>query len=140
MYYNIVNGGYLPIILVVGEQRRQLASNSAVLSGFKQVNISVVEAMTIVAWVQQHQPDLIIFDMEYRQIINLGLITALRLDWLTRKIPILVIGNLITSELQSRASLDCDAYLKKPYTVRQLEQAICSLVPTPACKFYLTTV
>lgn len=140
MYYNTVRGHYLPTILIVQENQTKLASDSEILSGFNQVNIPVVEAMTIVAWVQRHQPDLVIFDIDYLQIVNLGLITALRLDWLTRKIPILVISNVSNKELQSRANLDCNAYLRKPYVTRELEQAICSLVPTAACKSYVTMI
>ncbi len=140
MYYNIVSGHYLPTILIVQENQTKLASDSAILSEFNQINIPVVEAMKIVVWVQRHQPELVIFDIDYSQIVNLGLITALRLDWLTRKIPILVISNVAHKELQSRASLDCDAYLRKPYVTRELEQAICSLVPTPACKSYVTII
>ncbi|MGL5794401.1 MAG: response regulator [Waterburya sp.] len=140
MYYNLVNGHYLPTILIAQENQTKLASDSAILSGFNQANIPVVEAMTIVTWVQRHQPDLVIFDIDYLQIVNLGLISALRLDWLTRKIPILVISNLSNKELQSRANLDCNAYLKKPYVTRELEQAICSLAPIATCKSYITSI
>jgi PleD family two-component response regulator len=140
MYYKISHDHYLPTVLIVQENQTKLASDSAILSGFNQVNIPRVEATTIVIWVQRHQPDLIIFDIDYSQIVQLGLITALRLDWLTRKIPILVISNISTKELQSRVSLDCNAYLKKLYSTKELEQTICSLVPTPACKSYVTVI
>jgi CheY-like chemotaxis protein len=136
MHYKIVRGHHLPTILIVQDNQTKLGSDSPILSAFNQVDIPVVNSMTVVIWVQQHQPDLVIFDIEYSQIINLGLITALRLDWLTRKIPILVISNMSHRDLQSETSLDCNAYLKKPYATKELEQAICSLVPTPACKSY----
>ncbi|BAZ46000.1 two-component hybrid sensor and regulator [Chondrocystis sp. NIES-4102] len=139
MYYNTIHDDYLPTVLVVQEHQVKLASNSQILSTFNQINIPVINAMTVVAWVQQHQPDLIIFDLEYSRIINLGLVTALRLDWLTRKIPILVIGCL-ADRLQFEASLDYDGYLRKPYSTRELEQAICSLVSTPACRSLITLI
>lgn len=132
MYYNIIHDDYVPTVLVVQEHQVKLASNSQILARYNQVDIPIINAVTVVAWVQQHQPDLIIFDLEYLKIVNLGLITALRLDWLTRKVPIIVIGCL-ADRLQFDASLDYDAYLRKPYSTRELEQAICSLVSTPAC-------
>ncbi|MEM6610778.1 MAG: hypothetical protein AAF652_00705 [Cyanobacteria bacterium P01_C01_bin.72] len=107
----------------------QFANQSSLIAAFNLVNISISEPATILSWVQQYQPDLVILNLEWSQVIELQLITALRLDWLTRNIPILMLGNSPASE-ETSAALDYDAYLTKPYSNSALEGAIYSLIPT----------
>jgi len=121
-----------PTLLVVQQVQEQLAPNSAILASLNQIYISILRASTIVSWVQQHQPDLIILDLKWSEAIDLQLISALRLDWLTRNIPILVIADSIPS--QSAKNLDYDFCLIEPYSPLELEQSICSLISIPICK------
>jgi len=121
-----------PTILVVSSGQEKLAPNSAVVASLNQVYISVLEAPRIISWVQQHQPDLIVVDLSRSQIIDLQFVTALRLDWLTRNIPILIVANPFS--LQSFKGLDYDACLIEPYSLKELEQTICTLMFIPACK------
>ncbi|MEL6581605.1 MAG: hypothetical protein AAFQ14_17830 [Cyanobacteria bacterium J06621_12] len=118
-------------LLVVSNHQISLTPESSIIAAFNQVNISILEIVRILPWVQQHQPDLIILDLEWTQVIDLQLITALRLDWLTRHIPILILANSPVSR-QTSASLDYDACLTKPYSHAALEQIICSLAPLAA--------
>ncbi|MEM7592850.1 MAG: response regulator [Cyanobacteria bacterium P01_A01_bin.83] len=122
-----------PTVLVVGKDRAIPISDSLVIASLNQVYISILEAAKILAWVQQHQPDLIVIDIGWSQIIKLQLITALRLDWLTRNIPIIVITSNQAKQIDEQTTLDCDAFLIKPYAIKDLEQTICSLISTPAC-------
>ena len=124
-----------PTILLVSNDRNLLSSDSLIISSLNQVCISILEATQIITWIQQHQPDLIILDLGWSEIINLQLITALRLDWLTRNIPIAIITNSGNQPFCSLATLDYDACLIKPFTTQELEQTICSLISTPACKY-----
>ena len=114
-------------LLVVGSNQMQFAPKSFAIAGFNLVNISILEPATILSWVQQYQPDLVILNLEWSQVIELQLITALRLDWLTRNIPILMLGNSPTSE-ETTATLDYDAHLTQPYSNSALERAIYSLI------------
>ncbi|MEM8720041.1 MAG: response regulator [Cyanobacteria bacterium P01_G01_bin.39] len=125
-----------PTVLVVSKDRAIPISDSLVIASLNQVYISISEAAKILAWVQQHQPDLIVLDIGWSQIIKLQLITALRLDWLTRNIPIIVITNNQAKQIDDQTILDCDAFLVKPYAIKDLEQTICSLISTPACQKY----
>ncbi len=111
-----------------------LASNSSLLTSFRQVFLSVSDANNALSWVQQHQPDLIILNLEWSQIVRLQLIAALRLDWLTRNIPIMLIVSSTAQGLHSTAQLDYDACLVKPYSITDLDRKICSLVSIPACE------
>ena len=120
-----------PTLLVINRDRKQLALNSAIVASFNCVYMSVAEANTIVNWVQEHQPDLIIIDLKWTQIVQLQLISILKLDWLTRDIPILTIADAL---LESSTGIDYDAYLNKSHSALELEQIICSLISVPACK------
>ncbi|MGF1589479.1 MAG: two-component system response regulator [Pleurocapsa sp.] len=127
-------------VLIVNNNEVNLASNSAILTSLQQVFLSVSEAHKAISWVQQHQPDLIILDLEWSQIVQIQLITALRLDWLTRNIPIMLIVNSTVQELCTNAQLNYDACLVKPYSTQDLERKICSLVSIPACELYVQAV
>lgn len=140
MKNNVFPDQYSPTVLVVKDDQTRLVSDSLVLDSLHKVYLPVLQAREILSWVQQHQPDLIILDLEWLQIVNLELIAVLRLDWLTRNIPILVITDSSTKQFQSRANLDYDAYLIKPYSTIELEQAICSLVSSPTCLYQSITV
>ncbi len=127
-------------VLIVNNNGVKLGSNSLILASFHQVFLSVSEVHPAISWVQQHQPDLIILDLEWSPIAQLQLITALRLDWLTRNIPIMLIVNSTVKGLGINEQLDYDACLVKPYSMTDLERTICSLVSTPACELYATAV
>ena len=113
-------------LLIVNGDRTELSNHSTVLTSFNQIYFSITEALNIFSWAQQHQPDLIILDLKWSEVVELQLIAALRLDWLTRNIPILMITD--SPPVPSAASLDYNAYLTKPYTLLELEQTICSLL------------
>ncbi len=134
MNHSIFSNGYLPTILIARDYPAELVFDSPILASFNQVYAPIIEAMAILAWVQQHQPDLIILDIQWSKIVELGLITTLRLDWLTRNIPIVIIGSLSEQKIQPKTNLDGNAYLTKPYSTQELEKVVCSLVPCPACK------
>ena len=119
-------------LLIVNDDRAKLFANSTVLTSFNQIYFSITEALNIFSWAQQYQPDLIILDLKWSEVVELQLIPALRLDWLTRNIPILMIAD--SAPLQSVASLDYNAYLTKPYSLFELEQTICSLISLPIYK------
>lgn len=128
MKNNVFQEDYSPTILVVKNDQAELASDSPILASFNKFHIPLVPATEILSWVQQHQPDLIILDIEWSEIVKSELIAVLRLDWLTRNIPILVITNFSANQLKPRANVDCDACLMRPYSAIELEQAICSLL------------
>ena len=118
----------LPVILVVQDSKTELTSNSIIINSFRQVYISIHQNSNILVWIQQNQPDLIILNLEWSKLGDMGLVTALRSDWLTQNIPLIAIGDC-TSLLNS----DCDARLVKPYSTSDLEKTICSLISSPVC-------
>ena len=135
MNQKVTGNYYLPTLLLINDQPEKLEINSSILASLKQVSMSILEAREILSWIQQYQPDLIILNARLSQIINLQLITTLKLDWLTRNIPILLITTA-AQKLQSEKTLDYDACLIAPYSPVELDKTICSLVSVPACNVY----
>ena len=127
MNYRVVSNSHQPTILTIGNDRTELAFNSTLLASFELV-YATFEKQTL-SWIQQHQPDLIVLDLEASQQL-LSLIATLKLDWLTRDIPILAIANSAAQQLRRPADLDCDACLIRPYSTVELEQKLNSLLPS----------
>lgn len=125
-----------PTVLVINNNQSKLPTNSLLLASLNQVCIPILESSKILDWIQQHQPDLIVLDIAWSQIINLQLIAALRLDWLTRNIPIMIITGSTHQQIETLGQLDYDAFLIKPYSTKELGQKICSLLRTPVCEAY----
>ncbi|WP_019509073.1 two-component system response regulator [Pleurocapsa sp. PCC 7319] len=123
-------------ILIATHNRGQkrLGANSRILALYDQVYIYSKKTTTILSWIQQHQPDLVVLDFEISQIKKMELISVLRLDWLTRNIPIIIITNLASQQKLATTNLDFNACLVEPYSLQELERVICSLVPIPDCE------
>lgn len=134
MNQNTTSEYILPTLLVLNNNQTKLVFDSSIVTSLNQVHISILAASKIISWVQQYQPDLIVIDLEWLSTMNLQLIAALRLDWLTRNIPIMLIASSTKQQAQCLANLDYDACLTKPYSETDLGKAICSLISTPACK------
>lgn len=135
MNQSISKKEYSPIILVARDYPKKLETTSKILASFNHVYVPIIDVLTIVNWVQQHQPDLIVLDIEYSEIVASGLVSTLRLDWLTRTIPIVIISNVA----HNKVNIDCDVYLERPCSTRELEETICSLVPISTCKTLVAT-
>ena len=125
---------YLPTILMVRDSERKIEFNSHILSAFNVVYSSKLQNTPILTWIQQNQPDLIIAEYNSFPEPYSNLITLLKLDWLTRNIPIVVAGNKFT--LRSIENLDYDACLNSPYSVADLNKVICSLIQIPICNVF----
>ena len=136
MNYNVTFGYYAQTLLIVNNDRTKLNTNSAVLASFNRHDISMVEEPDVLSWIQQHQPDLIILNLEWSQLIKRQLIAVLKLDWLTRNIPIMVILDSTALRLNSAERLNYDACLVEPYSTTELDKNIGSLVSVSACELY----
>ena len=124
---------YQKTILVVSNGKAKQLKNSTLLASLNWVYISTSEE-DIIYWIQQHQPDLIVLELDWSQLVNLQLVSTLRLDWLTRLIPIIAIVRSTAQKQHSVERLDCDICLVEPYSLSKLERSICKLVPLPVCK------
>ena len=121
-----------PTILVVKDSEGKTKLNSRILSAFNIIYSSGSPNSKSLTWIQQNQPDLIIVECGHFSKSCSSLITPLKLDWLTRDIPIIVVGNKFA--LKSIADLDYDACLNSLCSAADLDKAICSLVRIPVCE------
>ena len=120
-----------PIMLIISNSKTKLTLSSSISAFFDRFQVIFQKQKTL-SWIQQHQPDLIILDLEKSDKL-LPLVTTLKLDWLTRDIPIIAIVDSADRQLCLSANLN-DACLSKPYSVVELEQKICSLISICNCK------
>ncbi|NJK55908.1 MAG: response regulator [Pleurocapsa sp. SU_5_0] len=113
-------------ILVVEDDEDNLIYISTALSLFNYHCLIARDALTGLSLAQQWQPDLILLDVRMPQINGLELLKILRIDWLTRKIPVIAVTALAGAKEQEMiTSAGFDGCLIKPYLLEQLEDIVC---------------
>lgn len=116
---------YRPNILVVEDDLDNLFDLSSPL---KMLNCNCLVANTAMSGLsiaQREQPDLILLDLGLPQISPIELLSILRSDWLTRKIPVIAITALTEAEEQEKiANAGFSHCLFKPYLLKDLERVI----------------
>lgn len=113
-------------ILVVEDDEDNLIYISTALSLFNYHCLIARDALTGLSLAQQWQPDLILLDVRMPQINGLELLKILRIDWLTRKIPVIAVTALAgVREQEMITSAGFDGCLIKPYLLEQLQDIIC---------------
>lgn len=114
-------------ILVVESDRNDLAYVSSALKPSNCNCLVASEAMHGLSLAQQEQPDLILLDLQMPH-GGIELLTTLKLDWLTRDIPVIA---LTTLEKSQKIILDAkfDGYLLKPYLLDDMLYAIATYLP-----------
>jgi CheY-like chemotaxis protein len=114
-------------ILVVEDDEDNLIYISTALILFNHHCLIARDALTGLSLAQQWQPDLILLDVKMPQINGLELLKILRLDWLTRKIPVIAVTALAGKREQEMIiSAGFDGCLIKPYLLEQLDDIVCS--------------
>lgn len=127
---------YFPTILIVRNNYEKIELDSPILTSFRVVCLAESENAVVLSWVQENQPDLILLELTHDSESSGSLVTNLRMDWLTRNIPIAVLSNKFAP--RTIADLDYDAHLNLPYSPERLDATICSLVKNPACKMFVS--
>lgn len=133
--HSITENGNRPTILVIEDDEDNLLYVASALQLFNYRCFAACNAMVGLGLAQEHQPDLILLDVRMPQISGIELAKALKLDWLTRKIPIVAVTSL-AREKEIRLILDAgfNDYLIKPYLLEDLEKVICSnILNTSLC-------
>jgi CheY-like chemotaxis protein len=114
-------------ILVVEDDEDNLIYISMALSLFNYHCLIAKNALSGLSLAQQWQPDLIMLDVRMPQINGLELLKTLRLDWLTRTIPVIAVTALAGEREQEMImNAGFDGCLLKPYRLEELEHIICA--------------
>lgn len=120
-------------ILVVEDDEDNLTYISTALNLFNYHCLTAKNALTGLSLAQQWQPDLILLDVRMPQISGLELLTILRLDWLTRAIPVIAVTALAGEREQEMImNAGFDGCLLKPYLLEELENIIYSHIANPS--------
>lgn len=114
-------------ILVVEDDEDNLIYIATALTLFNYRCLSAKTALTGLSLAQQWQPDLILLDVRMPQIDGLELLKMLKLDLLTKAIPIIAVTAL-AGKREQKMIVDAgfDGCLIKPYLLEELEDIICS--------------
>ena len=116
-----------PTILAIEDDEDNLLYISSALNLFNYRCLTASNAMLGLSIAQRWQPDLILLDVKMPHISGIELVKILKIDWLTRKIPVVAVTAL-AREKEKRIILDAGFrdYLLKPYLLKELENIICS--------------
>ncbi|MEO0834534.1 MAG: response regulator [Cyanobacteria bacterium J06642_3] len=114
-------------ILIVEDDEDNLLYLTSALGLFSYHYFAAKDAISGLSLAQTNQPDLILLDIKMPQISGIELVKTLKMDWLTRSIPVVAITALAREqEKNSILAAGFDGYLVKPFLLEDLEQVICS--------------
>lgn len=114
-------------ILIVEDDEDNLLYLTSALDLFSYHCLAARDGASGLSLAQTNQPDLILLDIKMPQISGIELVKTLKMDWLTRSIPVVAITALAREqEKNSILAAGFDDYLVKPFLLEDLEQAICS--------------
>jgi two-component system, cell cycle response regulator DivK len=108
-------------ILVVEDQpdNRRILRDLLTSADFEVIEAEDGEAGVAAAWA--HRPDLILMDIQLPGIDGYEATRRFRADAVLRAIPIIAVTSYaLIGDAEKARSADCDAYISKPYSPRQL--------------------
>jgi DNA-binding response OmpR family regulator len=112
-------------ILVVDDEKDVLAAIDAVLSSEGHEIILAEDGVQALKSVSTHMPDVIVCDIEMPKLKGFEVLTELRKDSSTSKIPIIFLtGRTDITALVRSMELNVDDFLTKPYTAQDLIAAV----------------
>ncbi|MFB8790069.1 MAG: response regulator [Potamolinea sp.] len=91
--------------------------------------ISAENGLIGLAKAQQQHPDLILCDIRMPELDGYGVLTALRAEPTTARIPFMFLtAKAAKSDLKRGIELGANAYITKPFALTELLKAICLLL------------
>jgi Response regulator containing CheY-like receiver, AAA-type ATPase, and DNA-binding domains len=112
-------------ILVVDDEKDALATIEAVLSSEGHEIILAEDGVQALESVSTHPPDIIVCDIEMPKLKGFDVLTELRKDPVTSKIPIIFLtGRTDIAALVQSMELNVNDFLTKPFTVQDLIAAV----------------
>ncbi len=112
-------------ILVVDDENEALTAIEAVLSSEGHETILVEDGIRALEAVGNHSPDLIVCDIEMPKLKGFDVLTELRKDPETSKIPIIFLtGRIDITALVKSMELNVNDFLTKPFSSQELISAV----------------
>lgn len=120
----------VPIILVVEDEVDNLLLISHVLIFLKFNFITATEGKAALELATKYEVDLVLLDLVLPDTSGFELVSLLRQNKLTQKMPIIAVSALAKQQDRDRAlSNGCNDYLIKPYLIDDLRRKICQYLP-----------
>lgn len=114
-----------PLILIVEDEKDNQELLTIQLSMFNLSYICTDNGLTALEMVQTHQPDLILLDIMLPDFSGIQVISFLKQNPKTARIPIIAVTALAMAEDRDRMLLaGSDDYISKPYDLDELETVI----------------
>lgn len=123
-----------PVILVVDDDEDNLLLMNYVLEPFHCSVITAVDGQMALWAAQTEQPDLILLDIMLSKLDGIEVVSQLRQNPQTMKIPVVAVTALAREEDRERIiQAGCNDYISKPFMLDELEAMIRRhLSPTPS--------
>jgi two-component system, cell cycle response regulator DivK len=113
------------LILVVDNNEDNLLLIACVLESFFCQAIVTTSSEEALSLAREHLPDLIIAEMVLPEMSGIELVTRLRQDRFTKKIPVIAVTTMARREDRDRIfEVGCDNYLCKPFLIDKLEEIL----------------
>jgi len=114
-----------PIILVVEDDEDNLLLMTYTLEPLNCSVITAVDGQTALEKARTHQPDLILLDMMLYPLDGIQILSQLREDPRTKRIPVVAVTALARAEDKQRIlQAGCNDYISKPYMLEDVEALI----------------
>lgn len=124
---------FQPTILIIDNKKDHLTDIATALESLNYHCLTAQTTMMGLALAQQHQPDLILLNVEMPTMSGIELLQTLRLDWLTRTIPVIALATLESAKKYSQSILaSFDGYLYQPCISQDLKSVVCQQIACEA--------
>jgi two-component system cell cycle response regulator DivK len=119
-------------ILVVEDNELNMKLLNDVLEAHGYSVMSTAQGAVAVQWARQHQPDLILMDLQLPDMSGLDATRQLKAHEETRDIPVIAVTAFAMAGDEKKA-LDhgCDAYVAKPIVLREFLNLIAGFIGVP---------
>ncbi|MGF1541765.1 MAG: response regulator [Pleurocapsa sp.] len=125
-----ISSSNVPVILVVEDDPDNLLLLCHTLIFLKHNFITATTGKKAYNLVMEYEIDLMLLDLKLPDINGFELISSLKEDKLTQKIPIIVLSALVRTQDRERAiKAGCNEYIIKPYLIEDLDSKIRRYLP-----------
>ncbi|HEY0289329.1 MAG TPA: response regulator [Pseudomonas sp.] len=116
-------------ILIVEDNAANMRLACLLLNNAGHSVLCATDAETGLAFAREHQPELILMDIQLPGMDGLAATSLLKQDVQTAAIPVIALTAMAMKEDEEKSRLaGCDAYIVKPLRYRELYQAIDTLL------------
>ena len=121
-------------ILIIDDEKNLVSSLKDALEFSEEYDVHVAfDGKQALYIVKLHQPDLILLDIMMPHLDGIEFLERLRKMREGVKTPVVIISARTDDETKARAlSLDCRAYLAKPFSVAELKSTIDKILSEPS--------